>query len=127
MSLDTLKALTWDLVPFAVPSSHVEMVCKTVRVQARHLHGLTVVHELRQGGRGDGDEQNCAAVVDRLPPDAGNAQRCGHLRGGQLVSPATIDSSFSGSMWNRPQCVSTATPVNTPVGQPGGPWRRAEC
>ena len=34
MSLDTLKALTWDLVSFAVPSSQVEMVWKAV--QARH-------------------------------------------------------------------------------------------
>ena len=34
MSLETLKALTWDLVCFAVPSSQVELVWKAV--QARH-------------------------------------------------------------------------------------------
>ena len=34
MSLETLKALTWDLVCFAVPSSQIELVCKAV--QARH-------------------------------------------------------------------------------------------
>jgi hypothetical protein len=34
MSLDTLKALTWDLVCFAVPSSQIELVWKSV--QARH-------------------------------------------------------------------------------------------
>ena len=34
MSLDTLKALTWDMVCFAVPSSQIELVWKSV--QARH-------------------------------------------------------------------------------------------
>jgi hypothetical protein len=34
MSLDTLKAMTWDLVCFAVPSSQIELVWKSV--QARH-------------------------------------------------------------------------------------------
>ena len=34
MSLETLKALTWDMVCFAVPSSQVEMVWRSV--QARH-------------------------------------------------------------------------------------------
>ena len=36
MSLDTLKALTWDMVCFAVPSSQTELVWKSV--QARHRH-----------------------------------------------------------------------------------------
>jgi len=36
MSLDTLKALTWDMVCFAVPSSQIELVWKSV--QARHRH-----------------------------------------------------------------------------------------
>ncbi len=35
MPLDTLKALTWDMVCFAVPSSQIELVWKSV--QARHL------------------------------------------------------------------------------------------
>jgi hypothetical protein len=30
MSLDTLKALTWDLVCFAIPSSQIELVWKSV-------------------------------------------------------------------------------------------------
>ena len=34
MSLETLKALTWDLVCFAVPSSQIEVVWKSV--QSRH-------------------------------------------------------------------------------------------
>ena len=34
MSLDTLKALTWDMVCFAVPSSQVELVWRSI--QARH-------------------------------------------------------------------------------------------
>jgi hypothetical protein len=34
MSLDTLKALTWDLLCFAVPSSQIKLVWKSV--QARH-------------------------------------------------------------------------------------------
>jgi len=34
MPLDTLKALTWDMVRFAVPSSQIELVWKSV--QARH-------------------------------------------------------------------------------------------
>jgi hypothetical protein len=36
MLLDTLKALTWDLVCFAFPSSQIKLVWKSV--QARHLH-----------------------------------------------------------------------------------------
>ncbi len=34
MSLDTFKVLTWDLVCFAVPSSQISLVWKSV--QARH-------------------------------------------------------------------------------------------
>ena len=34
MSMDTLKALTWDMVCFAVPSSQIEMVWRSI--QARH-------------------------------------------------------------------------------------------
>ncbi len=34
MPLDTLKALTWDMVCFAVPSAQIELVWKSV--QARH-------------------------------------------------------------------------------------------
>jgi hypothetical protein len=34
MSLETLKALTWDMVCFAVPSSQIEMVWRSI--QARH-------------------------------------------------------------------------------------------
>ena len=34
MSIDTLKALTWDMVCFAVPSSQIEMVWRSI--QARH-------------------------------------------------------------------------------------------
>ena len=37
MSLDTLKALTWDLVCFAVPSSQVELVWKAVRARHRQF------------------------------------------------------------------------------------------
>jgi hypothetical protein len=33
MSLDTLKALTWDMVCFAVPSSQIELVWKSVQAQ----------------------------------------------------------------------------------------------
>ena len=41
MSLETLKALTWDMVCFAVPSSQVELVWRAI--QARHRQ-----HKLRQ-------------------------------------------------------------------------------
>ena len=41
MSLETLKALTWDMVCFAVPSSQVELVWRAI--QARHRQ-----HQLRQ-------------------------------------------------------------------------------
>ena len=37
MSLDTLKALTWDMVCFAVPSSQIELVWKSVQARHRHL------------------------------------------------------------------------------------------
>jgi hypothetical protein len=41
MPLDTLKALTWDLVCFAVPSSQIELVWTSV--QSRHWQ-----YQLRQ-------------------------------------------------------------------------------
>jgi hypothetical protein len=38
MSLTTLKALTWDLVCFAVPSSQVELAWKAVQARHRRFH-----------------------------------------------------------------------------------------
>jgi hypothetical protein len=38
MSLTTLKALTWDLVCFAVPTSQVELVWKAVQARHRWFH-----------------------------------------------------------------------------------------
>ena len=38
MSLTTLKALTWDLVCFAVPTSQVELVWKAVQARHRRFH-----------------------------------------------------------------------------------------
>jgi hypothetical protein len=38
MSLETLKALTWDLVCFAVPTSQVELVWKAVQARHRQFH-----------------------------------------------------------------------------------------
>jgi hypothetical protein len=38
MSLTTLKALTWDLVCFAVPTSQVELVWKAVQARHRQFH-----------------------------------------------------------------------------------------
>jgi hypothetical protein len=37
MSLDTLKALTWDLICFAVPSSQIELVWKSARAGHRQF------------------------------------------------------------------------------------------
>jgi hypothetical protein len=38
MSLTTLRALTWDLVCFAVPTSQVELVWKAVQARHRRFH-----------------------------------------------------------------------------------------
>ena len=48
MSLDTLKALTWDLVCFAVPSSQVEMVWKAVQARHRQFQLPPPVFEVNQ-------------------------------------------------------------------------------
>ncbi len=37
MSLDTLKALTWDMICFAVPSSQIELVWKSARAGHRQF------------------------------------------------------------------------------------------
>jgi hypothetical protein len=47
MSLDTLKALTWDMICFAVPSLQIELVWKSVQARHRHFQ-LRQVHVLGQ-------------------------------------------------------------------------------
>jgi hypothetical protein len=48
MSLDTLKALTWDMVCFAVPSSQIEMVWKAVQSRHRLFQLRPPLHEANQ-------------------------------------------------------------------------------
>jgi hypothetical protein len=48
MSLDTLKALTWDLVCFAVPSSQIELVWKSVQARHRHFQRRPPLYEADQ-------------------------------------------------------------------------------
>jgi hypothetical protein len=48
MSLDALKALTWDLVCFAVPSSQIELVWKSVQARHRQFQLLPQLCEANQ-------------------------------------------------------------------------------
>jgi hypothetical protein len=48
MKLDTLKALTWDLVCFHVPSSQIEMVWKAVQSRHRLFQLRPPLHEANQ-------------------------------------------------------------------------------
>jgi len=48
MSLETLKALTWDMVCFAVPSSQVEMVWRAVQARHRQYQLRPPLHEANE-------------------------------------------------------------------------------
>ena len=48
MSLTTLKALTWELVCFAAPTSQVELVWKAVQARHRQFHLLPPMCEVNQ-------------------------------------------------------------------------------
>lgn len=51
MSLVTLKALTWDLVCFAVPTSQIELVWKAVQARHRQLHLRPPMTDIGQSTR----------------------------------------------------------------------------
>ena len=48
MSLETLKALTWDMVCFAVPSSQIELVWRAIQARHRQFQLRQLLFEMNQ-------------------------------------------------------------------------------
>jgi hypothetical protein len=116
MSLTTLKALTWDLVCLAVPTSQVELVWKAVQARHRQFHlppPMCEANEFSSGsGGGRGEAIRDVYYSDRqLPPghdpgaDSGEAP-IGRQRGSW---PLDILVECSATLGHGAKCVPDTT------------------